>query len=103
MRSLVNASARLAEGDYSARVTEVEGGPLRDLGPLSSEGGGDPEGRGVEGLSATGRPEQQGGQREALDERAQDDQIPGTTGTLKLYPTPMEKVPIVASSTFTWS
>lgn len=31
VRSLVNASARLAEGDYSARVTEVEGGPLREL------------------------------------------------------------------------
>jgi two-component system, OmpR family, sensor histidine kinase BaeS len=31
VRSLVNASARLAEGDYSARVTEVEGGPLREV------------------------------------------------------------------------
>ena len=31
VRSLVNATSRLAEGDYSARVDEIEGGPLRDV------------------------------------------------------------------------
>ncbi len=31
VRSLVNASARLAEGDYGVRVTNVEGGPLREV------------------------------------------------------------------------
>ncbi|MGH8958792.1 MAG: sensor histidine kinase, partial [Acidimicrobiia bacterium] len=31
VRSLVNATARLADGDYSVRVDEVEGGPLREV------------------------------------------------------------------------
>lgn len=31
VRSLVNATSRLAEGDYSVRVDEVEGGPLREV------------------------------------------------------------------------
>ncbi|HJU82233.1 MAG TPA: ATP-binding protein [Acidimicrobiia bacterium] len=31
VRSLVDATSRLAEGDYSARVNEIEGGPLRDV------------------------------------------------------------------------
>lgn len=31
VRSLVNATSRLAEGDYSVRMGEVEGGPLREV------------------------------------------------------------------------
>jgi signal transduction histidine kinase len=31
VRSLVNATSRLAEGDYSVRVNGIEGGPLRDV------------------------------------------------------------------------